>query len=47
MRFVIAVVVNCLLPPLCSERFRPGKPSEQAQAATEMLNNIASWYEDA
>lgn len=34
-------VVNLELPPLCSAKNRPGKPSEQALVIDEYLNQIA------
>jgi exosome complex component RRP43 len=36
------VVPNIELPPLCSPRFRPGPPSEQAQSSSQLLANIIS-----
>ncbi|KAF7665896.1 hypothetical protein LDENG_00128280 [Lucifuga dentata] len=34
------IVPNVDLPPLCSSRFRPGRPGEQAQAASQFIANI-------
>ncbi|XP_058483342.1 exosome complex component RRP43 [Solea solea] len=34
------IVPNVDLPPLCSSRFRPGPPSEQAQAASQLIADI-------
>jgi len=34
------IIVNLELHPLCSNRFRPGKPSEQAQVVAEFLNDL-------
>lgn len=36
----IQLVVNVELTPICSNKFRPGKPSEQAQVLCEFLNSI-------
>jgi len=36
------IVANVELTPLCSTRFRPGKPSEQAQVLAEFLNGIVT-----
>ncbi|KAK7604905.1 hypothetical protein V9T40_006091 [Parthenolecanium corni] len=35
------LIINVDLPPLCSSQFRPGPPSEKAQALTAYINNIA------
>jgi len=35
------IIVNVELTPICSARYKPGKPSEQAQVAGEFLNQIA------
>ncbi len=34
------LLVNVELPPLCSSEFRPGPPSDKAQALSAFLNNI-------
>jgi len=34
------IVPNIDIPPLCSPRFRPGPPSEQAQTSSQLLTNI-------
>ncbi|XP_072118990.1 exosome complex component RRP43 isoform X3 [Mobula birostris] len=34
------VVPNVDLPPLCSSRFRPGPPGEQAQAASQFIFDV-------
>lgn len=34
------LVPNVELPPLCSSRFRPGPPSDQAQVTTKLLADI-------
>ncbi|RUS15041.1 ribosomal protein S5 domain 2-type protein, partial [Endogone sp. FLAS-F59071] len=34
------LVPNVELSPICSPKFRPGPPSEQAQVASEFLNKI-------
>uniref|UniRef100_A0A671WR26 Ribosomal RNA-processing protein 43 n=1 Tax=Sparus aurata TaxID=8175 RepID=A0A671WR26_SPAAU len=34
------IVPNVDLPPLCSSRFRPGPPSEQAQAASQFVADV-------
>ncbi|XP_022079421.1 exosome complex component RRP43-like [Acanthaster planci] len=34
------VVPNVDLPPLCSSRFKPGPPSEQAQVVTQLLADV-------
>ncbi|XP_041657413.1 exosome complex component RRP43 [Cheilinus undulatus] len=34
------IVPNIDLPPLCSSRFRPGPPGEQAQAASQFIADI-------
>ncbi|KAM8741231.1 exosome complex component RRP43 isoform 2-T2 [Acanthopagrus schlegelii] len=34
------IVPNVDLPPLCSSRFRPGPPSEQAQAASQFIADV-------
>ncbi|KAL0994875.1 hypothetical protein UPYG_G00128600 [Umbra pygmaea] len=34
------IVPNVDLPPLCSSRFRPGPPGEQAQAASQFIADI-------
>ncbi|XP_033217643.1 exosome complex component RRP43-like [Belonocnema kinseyi] len=34
------VVVNVDLPPICSPKFRPGPPSEEAQCATKIVDEI-------
>ncbi|XP_078457000.1 exosome complex component RRP43 isoform X1 [Lampetra planeri] len=34
------IVPNLELPPLCSPRFRPGPPGEQAQAASQFLADV-------
>ncbi|KAI4901251.1 hypothetical protein NFI96_015260 [Prochilodus magdalenae] len=34
------IVPNVDLPPLCSSRFRPGPPGEQAQAASQFLADV-------
>lgn len=31
---------NIELPPLCSPKFRPGPPSDQAQVITKLIENI-------
>lgn len=33
-------VPNVELPPLCSSKFKPGPPSEQAQVSTKMIADI-------
>jgi exosome complex component RRP43 len=38
--FCYDVVINLELPPLCSSRFLPGKPSELAQSLSEFLDQI-------
>jgi len=35
------IIVNVEMTPLCSSRFKTGKPSEEAQALGEFLNSIA------
>ncbi|XP_051169100.1 exosome complex component RRP43-like [Leptopilina boulardi] len=35
-------IVNVNLPPLCSPKFRPGPPSEEAQCATKIVDEILS-----
>lgn len=37
-------MVNVELSPLCSPEFRPGKPSEKAQALSEWLNGVLTTY---
>ena len=37
-------VPNVDLPALCSPNFRPGPPSEQAQAASVFIDNIIKEY---
>lgn len=34
------LVPNVDLPPLCSSRFRPGPPGEQAQAASQFIADV-------
>ncbi|CAL7946219.1 unnamed protein product [Xylocopa violacea] len=34
------IVPNIELPPLCSPKFRPGPPSDQAQVSIKLLDNI-------
>ncbi|KAM9333014.1 exosome complex component RRP43 [Pholidichthys leucotaenia] len=34
------IVPNVDLPPLCSSRFRPGPPTQQAQAASQLIANV-------
>ncbi|XP_044308350.1 exosome complex component RRP43 isoform X2 [Varanus komodoensis] len=34
------IVPNVDLPPLCSSRFRPGPPGEEAQAASQFLADV-------
>ncbi|XP_050584844.1 exosome complex component RRP43-like [Bombus affinis] len=34
------IVPNIELPPLCSPKFRPGPPSDQAQVITKLIENI-------
>ncbi|XP_072514205.1 exosome complex component RRP43 [Salminus brasiliensis] len=34
------IVPNVDLPPLCSSRFRPGPPGEQAQAASQFIADV-------
>uniref|UniRef100_A0A8C9ZU08 Ribosomal RNA-processing protein 43 n=1 Tax=Sander lucioperca TaxID=283035 RepID=A0A8C9ZU08_SANLU len=34
------IVPNVDLPPLCSSRFRPGPPAEQAQAASQFIADV-------
>ncbi|XP_077983660.1 exosome complex component RRP43-like [Glandiceps talaboti] len=34
------IVPNVDLPPLCSPRFRPGPPSEQAQVVSQFVNDV-------
>lgn len=34
------IVPNVDLPPLCSSRFRPGPPGEQAQAASQFISDV-------
>ncbi|KAM3869245.1 exosome complex component RRP43 [Diretmus argenteus] len=34
------IVPNVDLPPLCSSRFRPGAPGEQAQAASQFIADV-------
>ncbi|KAM7436233.1 Exosome complex component RRP43 [Porites harrisoni] len=36
------IVPNVDLPPLCSSRFRPGPPSEQAQVLSQFVADIIS-----
>nr|XP_020634806.1 exosome complex component RRP45B-like [Pogona vitticeps] len=35
-----SVVPNVDLPPLCSSRFRPGPPGEEAQAASQFIADV-------
>uniref|UniRef100_A0A8C6SNS8 Ribosomal RNA-processing protein 43 n=1 Tax=Neogobius melanostomus TaxID=47308 RepID=A0A8C6SNS8_9GOBI len=37
-------VPNVDLPPLCSSRFRPGPPGEQAQAASQFIADVIERY---
>jgi exosome complex component RRP43 len=38
------LVVNVDLPPMCSSKFRPGPPSDEAQVLSSRIRNIAlSW----
>lgn len=44
-RLLMISVLNCKvpnvdLPPLCSSRFRPGPPCEQAQAASQFIADV-------
>ncbi|KAH0628671.1 hypothetical protein JD844_010083, partial [Phrynosoma platyrhinos] len=34
------IVPNVDLPPLCSSRFRPGPPGEEAQAASQFIADV-------
>lgn len=34
------LIPNVELPPLCSAKFKPGPPSEQAQIATQLVADI-------
>nr|XP_039258165.1 exosome complex component RRP43-like [Styela clava] len=34
------IVPNVDLPPMCAAHFKPGPPSEQAQVASQLLNDI-------
>lgn len=34
------IVPNVELPPLCSPKFRPGPPSEQAQVISKLMDTI-------
>lgn len=38
---------NVDLPPLCSSRFRPGPPGEQAQAASQFIADVIERYSHA
>ena len=40
MTFIVLIVPNVDLPPLCSAQFRPGPPSEQAQVASKVMEEI-------
>ena len=40
--FFFQSVPNVDLPPLCSSRFRPGPPSEQAQVLSQFVADIIS-----
>ena len=44
--FIIIVIFNPVpnvdLPPLCSSRFRPGPPNEQAQVLSQFVANVLS-----
>lgn len=37
-------VPNVDLPPLCSSKFRPGPPGEQAQAASQFIADVIERY---
>lgn len=37
---------NVDLPPLCSSRFRPGPPGEQAQAASQFIADVIERWEN-
>eukprot|EP01102_Stenamoeba_stenopodia_P021889 TRINITY_DN893_c0_g6_i1.p1 TRINITY_DN893_c0_g6~~TRINITY_DN893_c0_g6_i1.p1 ORF type:complete len:302 (-),score=93.33 TRINITY_DN893_c0_g6_i1:261-1097(-) len=39
------LVIGIELTPLCSSRFRPGKPSEQAQIITEQLTRLLASFD--
>ena len=38
----VHLVPNVDLPPLCSSRFRPGPPGEQAQVLSQFLADVIS-----
>ena len=38
--FTYFVVPNVELPPLCSPNFKPGPPSEQAQVASQFMDDV-------
>ena len=45
--FMIIIVIfnpvpNVDLPPLCSSRFRPGPPGEQAQVLSQFVADVIS-----
>lgn len=42
---VCASVPNVDLPPLCSSRFRPGPPGEQAQVASQFIADVINEWE--
>ena len=35
-----STVINVELTPICGNKFKPGKPSEQAQTLGQFLNDI-------
>lgn len=47
IQFPPTLVPNVDLPPLCSSRFRPGPPSEQAQAASQFIADVIERFVNA
>ena len=44
MLLIFFIVPNVDLSPICSPRFKPGPPSEQAQVLSENLNKLLKKY---
>lgn len=42
---IICLVPNVDLPPLCSSRFRPGPPGEQAQACSQFIAELIERFD--
>lgn len=44
---IIPIVPNIDLPALCSSKFKPGPPSDEAQILSERLNDVLAGYDSS